>query len=285
MTDGKAEPTLTPTDLYQAFEQTRPEFAAMSKCDLLPLNLDPVAAAGRVRAALRNVDSLRAEIAESFPHFDFNQLATLERYTLALIHAQRLVVCAKSPPTRLRALHKEGIALRAGFTADIEGLARRGHVRGIRNHTLRGTTSYRDIASDLNSLVALLRQDWAIVSAKTGVTEAELVRAETIANELILSLGSRERMPEQLERATLDRQKAFTLCARAYESLRQTVLFLRWSHKDGKNYVPSLYGKRKAKKQRVTDAPVEEPVGVPDGLMKTELPTESHAPTADPFEN
>lgn len=56
MTDGTVEPTITPTDLYKAIEQTRSEFAAMSTCDLLPLNVNPVAAAGRVRVALRNVN-------------------------------------------------------------------------------------------------------------------------------------------------------------------------------------------------------------------------------------
>jgi hypothetical protein len=233
-----------------AFERVRVEFEGMKRGDLLPLNIDPVGAAGRARFAVRQAESIRPTIAECLPRFDLGRLERINLYALALIHSQSIFICAKSPPTRVRALLAEGVKLRAGFAEDISGLARRGHVPGIRHGVLRGTTGYANVAADLLALIALLRQYWALVSQKTAVTEAELQRADTIASELILARGMRDRLPDQLAQATLDRQKAFTLCANAYEPLRQALLFLRWEHGDGEKYAPSFFGARKTRKRR-----------------------------------
>jgi hypothetical protein len=151
----------------------------------------------------------------------------------------------------------ETTELRAQLMLDVDALTRRGFIKGLQPNALGRTTSYRNLAGDVLSLAGLLRSEWATISTRCGVSLEELSRAEVLADELLQYLGLRDRAPVVVAEATLDRQKVYTLCVRAYDQLRRAVLYVRWDRGDFDDFVPPLGGKRKrvrVKPHTVTNA-------------------------------
>lgn len=250
MSDTEGPASSSQPRLREAFERVRPELAGLERSCLLPLNLDPIAAACTVTAVIPRVRALTSTLEECLPLFDVRLLDRLELYALALIQAHSRVLCAKSPPQHLAALAAESIQTRANLMEDLAVLARRGLVTGVRPNVLRQSTSYRNLAADLLTLASLFRKDWDAISSRCGVTESELCRAEVLAHQLILVIGQRDRKPEEIAEALLDRQKIYTLCARAYDQVRRAMTFLRGERKDAADFVPSLYGPRKSRRAK-----------------------------------
>jgi hypothetical protein len=294
MTEKKAIGQIAQPRLRKAFEHVKPELAKLRRAELVVLNVDPIAAAATMRTALPRLNALRPSLEKSLSDFDFSNLDKLETYALALIHAHSLFVCAKLPPERLAALATECTTLRAQLLVDVSALAKRGFVKGVRPNALGRSTSYRKLASDILTLAGLISDDWAVIASHCGVTKEELARAEVLADELIQAVGQRDRAPDLIAEATLDRQKVYTLCVRAYDQMRRAVTYLRWERGDEDEIAPPLSGKRRrgskkgnsAAKMSASSEAAASAVGEPSATAAAEPAVQKVAsglPGADPF--
>jgi hypothetical protein len=193
---------------------------------------------------------LRPSIEKRLVDFDLHFLDELETYALALIQAQGLYLSAKAPPEELGQCAAEASALRERLLVDVIGLIKRKHVHFAHKPAHRGPPSYRELASDVLTLSNLLRNNWSSISSKCATTEAELDRAEFLGDRLNRLLGSRDHAPAVLAEAIRQRQKAFTLFARAYSQVRKAVTYLRWESNDADEIAPPLgHGKRATRKR------------------------------------
>jgi hypothetical protein len=242
----------SPARLLDAYERVLPTLSKMRKRSLLPVNVDPITAASTIRAALPNVKALLELIKNELPSFDPTLIEKLDQYTLALIHAQRRCICAKQPPERMKELIEQVRDIREQLQSDISCLAKRGLVKDYRRSALRASTSYRNLASDVLTLAELFRKNWAKVSRRSAVTVEELNQAEALANDLIVILGLRDRSPEVVADAALERQRIYTLCHTTYDQVRKVITFVRWEHGDANKLAPSLHGKRRKRRKSKT---------------------------------
>src|SRR5690606_31388117 len=96
---------------------------------------------------------------------------------------------------------------------------------------------YRAIATDVATLVEVIRERWSAVKGKTPLTLAGLDAYASRALDLLASVGLKEHAPATVGEASENRNRAFTLFARAYEEARRAVLYLR--PKDGDDIAPS----------------------------------------------
>src|SRR5512145_1312456 len=257
----------SPARLQEAFDRLRPELARMRKKSLEALNVDPISAASIIRAALPRVRAMRGVITKELASYDPSIIDRLDQYSLALIHAHRQCVCAKQPPAQLQELVDQVRSIREQLQSDVVCLANRGLIKDYRRAALRSSTSYRNLAADVLTLAGLLRKSWPTISNRSAVTTEELGQAESVANELILVLGTRDRSPEVVAQAALERQKVYTLCRTTYDQLRKAVTVVRWEHGDADKLTPSLHGPRRARrkpKQLTASASVPPITSVPN---------------------
>lgn len=284
---------LTEAELNQAFERVKPEFAQLRSSALIPLNVDPLTAATTIRTALPRIRELRPALERALNDFNFSNVDNLNTYALALIFANSRLTCTKLPPERLVVLAAEATKLRTQLLSDVTVLARWGFIKGVKPECLSRTTSYRSLAGDILSLSTLLKNDWEAIGSRCGVSQAKLERATGLADELLQAAGQRARTPLLVADATLDRQKVFTLCVRAYNQVRKAVTYVRRDHADEDDFVPPLGGKRRrARKQPLASIKVdsmsnlaieamngEAPAAVEPDVLKTTV----GLPGVDPF--
>lgn len=216
---------------------------------------------------------LRPSIA-NLQTFDLARFDKREDYSLALAHAHTLYLAASAPPEPLAELVAAGTTLRQVLLADASALAARGLVNGQRLAEIRGATGYLDLAFDLSTLAALMRETWSTISQQTGVKLAELDRAELIAEQLLVAVGMRVQAPAIVTVSVETRQRAFTLFVRAYDDVRRAVTFLRWHEGDADSIVPSLYAGRTPRRKSAATTQAAAPVAP--------VATPSAAPAAAP---
>lgn len=281
--------------LSEALERMRPKFAAIPTDKLLQIIVDPIAAAATAQGALPEIMTLRGRIVTDVPKFDVTNLDELEMYTLALIHAQSHHLMATNPPEALAALAEEATKLRELLLSDATALGKRGFINPTALHELKGPIGFRNVASDILALAVLLRSNWAKISSKTGVTEAELTRAELIGQRMIRAIGLREQSPTTVAATALERQQAYTLFVNAYDQVRRAVTFLRWESGDADDIAPSLYSGRASRKKHEIEVaqpstPTTAPATLVTGTATTAPATVTPAarpttglPGADPF--
>lgn len=235
----------------EALERVRPEFLSIDKNSLLQINLDPLIATATVQGALPKFMALRPQILAEIPSFNIAYLDKVETYALALLNAHTLHLIASMPPEAIAALADEAVHSRELLLADAFALSKRGYIKASVLQDLKGPVGFHNIASDTLTLVAIIRGIWDTASTKTGITSAELDRAEVVGEHLVRAIGLRAQGPTTLATAALERQQAFTLFINAYNQVRRVVHFIRWDEDDADDIAPSLYAGRTAKKKTV----------------------------------
>jgi hypothetical protein len=105
-------------------------------------------------------------------------------------------------------------------------LAQRGFVDGQKLKELKGPKGYRNVAFDLFTLAALLRENWDKVLGKTAVQAMELDQAETLADRLLTAIGAREQAPAVAAETADNRQRAFSLFVESYDHARRALTFV-----------------------------------------------------------
>jgi hypothetical protein len=253
------EPPVTPR-FRDAYQRYLDEFRALPNSEISQVNLDVPTAVTSTLGALAEIRALRPQIASEIPSFDLVRFDKLEGYTLALGHAHALYLAASEPTESLEELSKTAAGTRELLSSDAAALAQRGFIDGVKLRALKGPIGYRNLAFDLFTLAALLRDNWAKVAGKTAVQLSELDAAETLADRLLTAVGNREQGPAIVAETSDIRQRAFTLFVKAYDDVRRAVSFLRWHDDDADTIAPSLYAGRGNGRRKAPAQPAPTPV-------------------------
>ena len=102
--------------LGRALKQIREELAALSKDEILVVNLDPLAAISIARGALPKVLLLREQFVSTLPMFDLTYLDKLETYALALHQTHSNYCAARDRQEERTVLAAEAYQLRGAVT-------------------------------------------------------------------------------------------------------------------------------------------------------------------------
>jgi len=278
MSELNGDISFTQPQLREALEKVRPRLATVDPTELIPINVNPVDAATTVCGALPAILNFRSSIRTHLNTFELDHLDGLEPLAMALIQSHSLFVGAKAPPTELTNVLSEITPLRERFLTDVNGLKTRGCLNVCNLTSLRGSPGHRRIATDVLTLTNILRNNWEGVSSKCGVTEAELNRAEFLADRLFRLVSRRAQAPARLAEAALERQKIYTLLVHSYGQVRKAVSYLRWEHEDAEKFAPSFFKSRKAGKRKKASA-----VARPSAGHETATTAAPATATAKPF--
>ena len=262
--------------LAAAFEQALPATTALREAALLHVNIDVPNAIITVLGALPKILAYRAE-AQALPRFDIAHFDKLELYARALAHAHARFLFAATRPGALLELIEAGVKLRDTLCSDALALAHRGLVPGQRIAAFKGNTGYKNIAFDLLSLASLLRMHWDNIASRSALQLSELDAAESLAQQLIQAVGTREQAPSTLAQAQAQRQRNFTLFSRSYSQVRRAIGYLRFDNEDVDKICPSLYAGRGGSRRK--DSPHSAPTATPSVSASGE---EASAPQPDP---
>ena len=222
----------------------------MKKGELVALNIEVSKAAGLVLGAQPKIRALRDVFEADLMQFDITLIDKLETYCLVAFQADVLYRITTRGPEDLKALVAEALTLRAVLLSDVSALAYRGLLNKESISRLRGVNGYRNVASDLMALSALLRSRWEIVAPKSAVQEAEIERAEVLGERIIKGIGLRRSDRKSMTSFALERRQIFTLFVRAYEHVRRAVSYVRWYSNDLDEIAPSVYSGRSKRKRK-----------------------------------
>ncbi|HMA94889.1 MAG TPA: hypothetical protein VKP30_19495 [Polyangiaceae bacterium] len=241
-----APDTIPHLELRDVFERVRPEMARLEADDLLQITVDPVTAAGIARGALMRLNPLREQMA-ALPDFDIRNLDNLGLYARAVMQANAVYLGASSSPQHFQELVAEAAAVREQMVSDATALAKRGYLDGAVLDKLKGAVGHRNVATDLLTLVNVIRANWEAVAGKTALSAQELERAECLSDQLVNDIGERAVGPATIDKIVLERQQAYTVLVNAYDELRRAVTYLRWNYGDEDAIAPSLFGGKRRK--------------------------------------
>jgi hypothetical protein len=256
----------------RAYEQLLDEIRRVQPDDYIVINIDVPTAITTVMGVLPFLQSLRPRIAEEMPRFDIARFDKLEGYTLALGHAHALYLAASQPTESLEAIGETASDLREVLFADARALAQRRMIDGERLKELKGVKGYKQLAFDLFTLAALMREAWATISGRTAIELKDLHEAEMLADRILTGVGQREQSAAVTAEAAENRQRAFTLFINAYDHARRAISFMHWDTQDADEVAPSVYTTGRAARRKQLDdsrpapgpdAPAAPPAGKP----------------------
>jgi hypothetical protein len=260
----------------EGYLRVKAELDALDAKNLEHVNLDVTAAVTTMLGVIPRVQALRAQIATDLPKFDLAALDKLEDYTYALHYAQAGYVAATRPPDGLDALVGEAARVRDRLEQDALALVGHGLVDSVPIAQVKGGTSYRGIAIDLEVLSRVLKASWDSIQGKSAVTQEHLSTASKLSLALMRVVGLREQAPALVAAAMETRNRAFTQFIRAYEATRRAIGFLRQSEGDADSIAPSLYPGRP--RRRAAAATVVQAPAASD--PEPEEPVASHTPAS-----
>jgi hypothetical protein len=246
-----------------AYQTLLDEIRAVPPDELTIVNLDIPTAITTVLGALPQIRAIRPQILATTQQFDIARFDKLEAYTLAVGYANSLYLAASQPSESIEKLAEEGGTMRDLLVAEATTLAQRHLIDGHRLKDLKGANGYRNLATDLFTLSAMVRDVWPSLGGKTTLQMAELDQAETLGDRLLTAVGHREQGPAVVATSAENRQRAFTLFIHAYDNVRRVVTFLRWDEEDVEEIAPSLYGKPTRRKSNEANAPATAAVAKP----------------------
>ena len=262
-----------------AFAATAQQRAALFPDQLLPVNLDVLAASRAVSETFPRITMMR-EALRSLPDFDIAEVDRIQTYAEALLHANTKYLAAASPTAELPAMVAKATMLRDTFIADIRALATRHTLDDRRLGELKGGTGYLAIASDLGVVTSMLQDTWETIQGKTNVSAAELDEAQRLYPQIVFISDGNAKQATVLQAASEERARAFTLLVNAYEQVRRAATFLRWSQDDADKMFPSLWTQKGAGRPKKADATT--PVTDAPATPATPVVTAPVAPSAVP---
>jgi hypothetical protein len=224
-----------------AFRATLPEMKALGDEGLLPVNVDVVNAVTTVLACLPKLRAIRTEIEKHLPTFNLARFDKIEQYMLALNQANAIHRGALARRGSIADLAGEVTDLRDRLFEDAQSLANHDLLEEQRLEECKKSPSYRAIATDVFTLVALFKERWPHIENRTPVTAAFLQQAGKRAFDLLGAVGSKEQAPTTVGETQLVRQQVFTLFSRAYEDARSAVQYLRRDEGDANEIAPTYY--------------------------------------------
>jgi len=241
MTQGRTEASLQRGHGEGAYKELLPELDALDEGELLELNADVQAVVATVLGSLPRVLSLRPVLEDVFRAFDFEQFTRLRKLAWCLRHTHTLYLGMSRVKECSPEVLSEGSALRRSLLEDARTLVRRGIVDEARLGNLVRRKGYRNLATDLDILVNVFRDNWERIEGKYAIPANEIRRAAELGELLVYAGSRRVKQPQAVARAADRRSRAFTLFIREYDDVRATVLYLRRKKGDGEEITPPLY--------------------------------------------
>jgi hypothetical protein len=238
--------------LREAVEKVRPEMMKIDESRYLYVNLDIMVATGTAIGKIAELVELRSQFLEELPKFDISLLDNLQTYSWAAMQTHSIYLGAYTTPESLPALVDEAAKLVDLFQTDGLALAKRGLLSIAKLDALKGTNGFRNTASDVLTLANMFRSNWQAIAGKTCVTEAELTRAEVLAQQIQAAVSFKEQGPPNVADVARDRLQAYTLFFNAYDQVRRAVIYLRWNQGDADSIAPSLYAGRSNGRKKTT---------------------------------
>ena len=248
-----------------AYSRLEPELEALREDELVDVNVDDANAVTIVLRCLPRILALRSRFEETFKLFDLGRLELLESHVWCLRHAQTRYLSASRSVGCPKRVLAEGEELRARLREQAQLLAKHGLVDATRLVHVRQQKGYRNLATELEILVNVLRDAWSLISGKCNITVAELGRAAQLADEFLLAASRTEKRSESVANAMAVRQRAYTLFWRNYDVIRAAVHYVRWTNGDANEIAPSVFALRKRRKPALalttstSDAPATPP--------------------------
>lgn len=245
----------------EAYERVKGEMAALSVEELVLPNLDVQFAVRTILGSLPEIRTMREQMMKALPLLDIATVDKLEDYTLALSRAHAQYQIATQPPDELEHVFAEGSKHRELLVASAKALALVGLFDPRKIDQLKHGNGYGNVAQDLQALSAAYEEGWAKIEGKTVLTLDDVKAASRVGLRLTRLVGLREQGTALLAEATENRRRAFTLVSRAYDEVREAVIYLRRRENDADTIAPTLYP-GKARRPAV-----EEPTNVPAGSV------------------
>jgi hypothetical protein len=267
--EAPEEAGMTPS---QALELLEDELLAIDPKTLVFMNLDVPAAAMTVLGALEVLESCRPALVELCGEEKVRSLDRLELIARATLHAHARYRVVETG-TQLAPLLKELTKMRDVLLAEARALVAREVIEPGLMGELTGVHGHRNLCVDVLQLVSLFQTNWDAVRGACGVTEADLARAESLADRLARMIGQREQGAQSP--ATDLRRRAFTLLVQTYEETRRLVSYLRWYEGDAERIAPSLWAGRG--RRRASSAAIDAIATDSSSLAPTEGPVRNAA--------
>lgn len=273
MPEVSAPSTSASVDQLASF---RSEIDALLDRDVLTPRLDVAAAALVAIGTMPLIELHRPSVLAVFGEAGGS---TLDR----LVPAARAVMLAQAACTATDDLDLEPDARELAETRDhlflaASALVERKLVPKKSLTKLTGGQSYQGRVVDTMALVTWFRGLSSELRAHTRIADAELDRAQAIADAFCSSVVETSRVSNDARKVARDRARMFTLFFRTYQRVRQMLLFLRWHEDDLEKIAPSLYAGRTTRKSK---SEVVEPVS-PSPTEPTPV-VSPDMPSTDPF--
>ena len=221
------------------FAATAADRDAPSPNDLIVVNLDPGAGALIAIASLPRIALFEAAIKDLAPSCA-HAVGSVKRYARAAFHANYRFLHAATGEefarlygevTRWRARGIAVLALAASFDIVDDSVVSK----------LREGQGYRDAVEDVGAAEDIIRAHWDKLEGKVPITADDLQTMRTLTVDFAAALAEREDRAAGISPSANDRQRAFTLLARAYDEIRRALTFIRWKEGDVDDIVPSLW--------------------------------------------
>ena len=226
--------------LGYAYHVSLPELTAIARERLQVVNFDIPTAFTKALGAESYLSGFREQVA-ALPGFDITQFDRLTQYAMAMMHAHLQYRAALKRPehvdAQLISANKWGKILQA----EIRSLLARDCLPAHVLRVLKQRRGHLGTASNLLTMVALLRRHWASIAGKTALSGAELLQAEQIGEQLVFALSSRKQPLRDLKQLAEARQRAFTLFSRAYSQVRRALQYWCWETDQAERLLPTLY--------------------------------------------
>src|SRR5688572_4574099 len=158
-------PEAEPTEA--AYAATLPEILALPDGEAQSVGVDPVVATTLVLGLQPELAALRPQIAKHLPLFDLERFDKLKQYALAASHAHGLYRGAQVPKAQVATLADELATIRDRLLADAVSLGNNGFLDASRLKDCKKVTGYRALASDILTIVPVLKEHWAQIEGKT----------------------------------------------------------------------------------------------------------------------
>ena len=233
-------PVVVEERALQALARLHAEIEAIAETDLAQINIDVPLAVSRALGVAPACTALRDRMARECAGVDLHAIDQIEDRAYAASAANTAYEAAVNPPGGFAAVAQETFDARTALLSMIKMLITCNEIKSERMADFNGGHGYRDAANDLQLCVHVLRTEWSHVAGKIPATEAQLSRAQGIAEKLQALVGVREQTPTKAADAALLRARTFTLLDRAYEEVRRAITFLRWTQGDADAIAPPL---------------------------------------------
>ena len=266
--------------LRDALDAVRAEALALDAESLRQVKVDIPTAAITVRGALPALQRLRSDVAAAFREVDLVQYDRIELYTRALTQANGEYLATSGGVTEVPALTEQLKDIRTTLLTDMRTAVRRKLIDRSHLDGLQGAKGAKNTATDVITLCALVRKQWAVLDGRTAIALGEIDQAEQLAEELQSALARAENANSGVAAAAELRQRVYTLFFNAYDHARRAVIYLRWDEADADDIAPSLWAGRKQKSNNGEEAPAPAPGTQPAPATDITAPIPAPAPTA-----